>query len=288
LIVPDNPRSESNMLEEIREFAHLPFAQQLASLRSIPGLLSPEGLTYLNPLRNSPRLIYGVAQVLSVERALGTAGLAYPLVEIAAEIAPDFERLNRLIQEETRTGYSPGVALNNGHLLLYSLVRASAPTLVVETGVASGVSSYFILSAMDRNGAGTLISVDLPNLENSAGYVNRDGALDRVFTPPQKGVGWVVPASKRGRWRLLQGRSMDILPTIHERVSLFLHDSDHSYSNMTEEFEWARDSGATIILSDDIGWNSAWRDFTARHKVFHVESGNLGIAIRMGCQRAEP
>jgi len=49
--------------------------------------------------------------------------------------------------------------------ILYVIVRLLKPEKVVETGVAAGVSSAFILEAMDDNGIGTLYSIDLPNYE---------------------------------------------------------------------------------------------------------------------------
>lgn len=46
-------------------------------------------------------------------------------------------------------------------LLLYVLARALKPEVVVETGVANGISSSFILKALDENARGRLCSVDL-------------------------------------------------------------------------------------------------------------------------------
>jgi len=48
-------------------------------------------------------------------------------------------------------------------IIYYALVRLVQPTLVVETGVCDGFSSRFLLLAMQRNGQGTLHSIDLPN-----------------------------------------------------------------------------------------------------------------------------
>lgn len=45
---------------------------------------------------------------------------------------------------------------------LYVLCRISRPGVVVETGVGPGVSSTFILRALQRNRSGSLISIDLP------------------------------------------------------------------------------------------------------------------------------
>src|SRR6185503_16129417 len=76
---------------------------------------------------------------------------------------------------------------------LYALVRAAKPRLVVETGVASGLSSAHILRALDRNGIGTLHSIDLPNVQ--AGSILPEGRTS----------GWIVPESLRARWKLQLG-----------------------------------------------------------------------------------
>ncbi len=46
-------------------------------------------------------------------------------------------------------------------LLLYALVRLLSPRVVCETGVANGISSYFLLHALKKNGIGTLFSFDV-------------------------------------------------------------------------------------------------------------------------------
>jgi hypothetical protein len=56
-----------------------------------------------------------------------------------------------------------GFADHDGvRLILYSIVRAYKPEIVVETGVAHGVTSAFLLCAMHENRKGHLYSIDLP------------------------------------------------------------------------------------------------------------------------------
>jgi hypothetical protein len=50
---------------------------------------------------------------------------------------------------------------------VWCLVRHLRPRKVVETGVAHGVTSRFILEALKKNGDGHLWSIDLPPLERS-------------------------------------------------------------------------------------------------------------------------
>ena len=83
-------------------------------------------------------------------------------------------------------------------IILYLLVRKYRPSLVVETGVAQGVSSRFILEALKDNGEGKLISIDLPNY-NPEGYVyNGDKKTrDPAYVKRTLGTGWLVDESLR-------------------------------------------------------------------------------------------
>ena len=141
---------------------------------------------------------------------------------------------------------------------LYAFVRNVKPKLVIETGVASGFSSTVILEAMEKNGTGKLISIDLPNYYNKRGFRDEGGAFDRVYTPKEFGVGWLVTNKLKHRWRLKLGYSKVILPKIKETPDIFLHDSDHSYINMSFELQWAK--RARYVLSDDITRNTAWTE----------------------------
>src|SRR6266403_4839363 len=49
---------------------------------------------------------------------------------------------------------------------LYVICRALEPEVVIETGVASGLSSAYILKALSDNVRGRLYSVDLPNADS--------------------------------------------------------------------------------------------------------------------------
>lgn len=51
--------------------------------------------------------------------------------------------------------------------LVYAIVRVLKPEIVVETGVASGLSSAYILQALEENRKGKLYSIDLPAREGS-------------------------------------------------------------------------------------------------------------------------
>jgi len=153
---------------------------------------------------------------------------------------------------------------------LYVAVRAIKPRIMVETGVASGVSSAHILRALAMNGTGTLHSIYLPNLQEGSGL------------PDGRSSGWMVPESLRGRWKLQIGDSRKLLPDLLRslgRVDIFLHDSDHSYEGMLFEFEQAfpKLTHGGLLLSDDTHLHTAWDDFCAKHNLKPGRIGHLGV-----------
>lgn len=136
-------------------------------------------------------------------------------------------------------------------LLQYAIVRAFRPERIFETGIANGVSSAYLLLAMERNQKGSLHSIDV-----------NDGS----FLPAGKKVGWIVPEWLRHRWTVHLGDTRELLPQLLTQVSpldIFIHDSLHTYDHMKFEYEQAyphiRPGG--ILISDDALWNSAFPEF---------------------------
>ena len=83
------------------------------------------------------------------------------------------EHLHEVVRASEEVDDALGVALPDG-IVLYGLVRALRPEFVVETGIATGVSTSFISAALIENGAGRLYSIDLPS-EEAANRVYPDG-----------------------------------------------------------------------------------------------------------------
>lgn len=166
----------------------------------------------------------------------------------------------------------------------YLACRLLEPDVFVETGVAYGTTSAFILKAMEENGRGTLHSVDLAPLGRGA---------DRY-------VGAAIPEGLRGRWELHAGASRRVLPGILGRlgtVDIFMHDSLHSYRNMRWEFEtvWPCVRSGGMILSDDVLDNAAFGELrskglelwqvvkdTERRRLFGEDArwSKFGVAIK--------
>lgn len=153
---------------------------------------------------------------------------------------------------------------------LYAVIRATRSRVVIETGVASGVSSAYILRALAVNGAGRLYSIDLPNVQEGS------------VLPEGRQPGWIVPESLRERWVLQLGDSLELLPRLLgslDHVDVFLHDSDHSYDCMTAEYELAfpKLAAGGLLMSDDTHLHTAWDDFCGRHKLRPNRLGRLGV-----------
>lgn len=146
---------------------------------------------------------------------------------------------------------------------LYVITRMLKPRAVVETGVASGMSSAFILKALEDNGGnGRLYSVDLPE------KVYYEDSI-AVMLPSGKKIGWAIPHQYEKRWSLILGKSSDVLPSLVKRlgaVDVFLHDSEHSYSNMMREFTsvWPSLRPKGLLISDDVNRNSAFNSFSKK------------------------
>ena len=127
--------------------------------------------------------------------------------------------------------------------------RHLRPARAVETGVGQGVTTNCILTAMDRNGAGHLTSIDLPPLSTSW-HGSVAGAVD--------------PAVRR-RWTYERGAVRRKLPGVLEQgtVGLFVHDALHTYASMEFEFRaaWHRLLEGGLLIADDVALNTAFRDF---------------------------
>jgi len=168
---------------------------------------------------------------------------------------------------------------------LYVMVRIVKPKIVVETGVAAGVSTSFILKALYNNNKGMLYSIDMPNYELE--YFPELGLKPVAILPPGEKPGFIVPDEFRKRWILKIGKSNKILPKLLKKigkVNVFLHDSEHTYKNMMFEYStvWPYLSKGGLLLSHDINWNSAFQDFSrkVKYKTCKLYYISLGLIIK--------
>jgi hypothetical protein len=122
-------------------------------------------------------------------------------------------------------------------LELHALVRLMRPRHIVEVGVSSGVSSAYLLDALEQNGRGTLHSVDLPSRSRRR---RASGAPPRASwsLPEGRSPGWAVPFRLRRRWDLRLGDKADVLPLLSEElpgIDLFVYDVPHRDVGTREE-----------------------------------------------------
>jgi hypothetical protein len=164
-------------------------------------------------------------------------------------------------------GRQGGCSLEDG-MILYGLARALKPQVVIETGVAAGVSTSFLGAAMVENRRGSLYSLELPAPAQSTGATHDDGA---VFDWPDKGVGWAIPAEIRHRLRdrhlLILEDVRTALPRLLARcpsVDLYFHDDLHTPDHMRWQYElvWPHIAPGGVLASDDA--NIGWIDFCKR------------------------
>ena len=136
------------------------------------------------------------------------------------------------------------------------------------------MTTSYLLHALEKNGAGRLSSVDLPPLGDDEG----------------RWVGALVPRELAARWSLHRGTSRASLPKVLSEqgtIDIFLHDSLHTFRTMSWEFEcaWRHLREGGILLSDDIGFNTAFDRFVERVRpdfsaAFADDNGCYGVAVK--------
>lgn len=122
---------------------------------------------------------------------------------------------------------------------LYAYILGRKPRTVIETGVANGITTNVIMSALEKSG-GTLHSFD----------------VDPNTSKAYSGVGnW--------RFHLLSGnlrkeliKQVQLIP----EIDLWLHDSNHGFLWQSFEYQLAKSVLKTngILISDDIDSSTAW------------------------------
>jgi len=142
--------------------------------------------------------------------------------------------------------------------LLYPIVMGlpnDRDLVIVETGVNVGISTYFMLKALeDREAAGLTGGVLYSCDQKFKSQIDAESKL----SANQDGWPHFFGDNKRlfKRWKLFPMKSRDAFPHMPESWDMFLHDSDHSAENMTMELNEALmrcEPGAPIIIDDHAG-----------------------------------
>jgi hypothetical protein len=193
----------------------------------------------------------------------------WPCSETAA-----FRELWEIMENElgrVGLGHDADPALAEG---LWCIARHLGTKLVVETGVARGVTSRILLEAMSPDGG--LWSIDLPPL------------IPRWVDQ----VGVAVPQRLRNRWHYKRGSSRRWLRRLLAEagsIDLFVHDSLHTSPTIAFELDtaWEHLRPGGIVLADDVEQTRAFEEFAARPGCAwsllapHVYKSNcFGIAMK--------
>ena len=156
---------------------------------------------------------------------------------------------------------------------VYALTRWRRPSVVVETGGFLGMSSAFILKAMQDEGVA-------------------EPKLYSVEWMPDCPHGILIPDDIKAGFIPLTGKVEDFMKkgSFPAQVDMFLHDSSHRYKHMVMEFRyfWDRMADGGLLLSHDVDMSAAFPDFvsktyqhdkigqTDRDRTSHHEWGRLG------------
>jgi predicted O-methyltransferase YrrM len=137
----------------------------------------------------------------------------------------------------------------NTAFFLYSFIRIVKPLKLVETGVADGVSTYFILNAIKNNGQGKLYSIDISN-----------------------DVGTLLSNNEKQNWELHILKSKGDFRKYLSKIfpfDIFIHDSNHSYFWQYYEYSTALEfiTSNGFIMSDDVDYSYAFLDFCKRYNL---------------------
>jgi len=182
-------------------------------------------------------------------------------------------RFGRLLNEKLQRTAGESFVWNQDHYFLYALARLTKPRLILETGVFDGFFSACFLQGLHVNAEtegvdGRLVSIDLPAYKSITASTSR---MLRTNLPVGCEPGWVIPEYLRTRWHVHLGDSHELLPRISSDVGtidLFFHDSLHTYDHMMFEYQtiWPRLKPGKLLLSHDVHWNRAFRDFFREHR----------------------
>ena len=125
----------------------------------------------------------------------------------------------------------------------YAIVRATRPSVIVETGTEKGLGSLVLAEALLKNGFGRLITIDV---EPSSGLLigaEYSGVIERVIDDSLSAISKI------------------------DQIDLFIHDSDHSAEHEAREFDLlsTRLSDGGIVLSDNSHVTTELANWSFRH-----------------------
>jgi predicted O-methyltransferase YrrM len=163
-----------------------------------------------------------------------------PVRVLTEDIAIGRDLFSSVVKEKSETNFGNNFDCEIGLAsFLYAYVILNMPAVIVETGVANGITTNVLMKALEKTG-GSLYSFDV------------DPRTENVY-------------SGQGNWhfRLLKDNfEKDLKNQVTEigKVDLWIHDSNHGYKWQAFEYELASRHLVSdgILVSDDIDASTAW------------------------------
>jgi len=215
----------------------------------------------LNFLSGSSNGVFiNLESLIKFESELSSKVLEY--IPIAEKLYSKVESQQPVI---TNTRWNSGAQLFS---LLYCITYTRKPKIIVETGVANGISTNAIMKALAA--------------------VKCDGALYSFDVLPQTSEAY----TGNGQWyfHLLPKRktSKSLVEAVSNisKVDIWLHDSDHGYRWQKFEYLLAlkRLKSNGILISDDVDASPAWGELAKTHfrksYILYDSRKFVGIALK--------
>ncbi len=157
------------------------------------------------------------------------------------------------------TGFNAwGIDADEGKLI-YALVRALKPIVVLEIGTNEGASATHLLAAVHANGQGEVISYDT---NPDAGGLIHDKAL-------------------RGHWTF---HHEDAKTADLPHAEFVFEDSDHSLAGATAVLKRVKATNPRIVIAHDYAMTTDYGDFHVREAFDAVFPDGFSIVLD-GCER---
>ena len=168
------------------------------------------------------------------------------------------EHLERVSLENLE--YNAGKQLQK---LIYCLIRIQMPNVYFETGTANGASIAAAAAAMAKNNCGQAHTVDVVQTSLPLVRDNERSWIVQHIISDHKEMESVIKKTLLGA----------------AGVSVFCHDSNHSYFWHKFELNYASKCGFDYILSDDVTASNAFLDSRLLRKIiFRDGFKNIGLA----------
>ncbi len=163
-----------------------------------------------------------------------------PVILDSLDIDLGEQLFNEIIYQQSGTNFGKNFDCESGlATFLYAYVVKVKPSVVVETGVANGITTNVLMRALEKTG-GVLHSFDV------------DARTKNVYSGSGQ---WEFHLLKNNLERDLQHQVSKI-----GKVDLWIHDSNHGYKWQAFEYELARESlnSDGLVVSDDVDASTAW------------------------------